>query len=117
MTKLRLILPPSLALLLACSSMAFTAHAQPASTASPDSGNKAGKPPTDAAASRAGVATKKPSKPGAQSGPPAASTPDSSSGNKAAKPPTDEAASRSGVATKKPAKPGAQSGPKAPAPN
>jgi hypothetical protein len=38
-------------------------------------GNKAGKPPVDAAASRAGVATKKPSKPGAQSGPVPASAP------------------------------------------
>jgi hypothetical protein len=38
-------------------------------------GNKAAKPPVDAAASRAGVATKKPAKPGAQSGPMPASAP------------------------------------------
>jgi hypothetical protein len=54
----------------------FAAHAQTtpsaaaaASAASAaEKGNKAGKPPVDAAASEAGVATKKPAKPGAQSG-------------------------------------------------
>ena len=117
MTTFRAISPLSVAVLLACSSAALTAHAQstpasaPGSMASPDSSNKAGKPPTDAAASQDGVATKKPSKPGAQSGSLPASTPESPSGNKAAKPPMDDAASRAGVATKKPAKPGAQSGP------
>ncbi len=38
-------------------------------------GNKAAKPPVDAAASSAGVATKKPAKPGAQSGPTPSSAP------------------------------------------
>jgi hypothetical protein len=38
-------------------------------------GNKATKPPVEAAASSAGVATKKPAKPGAQSGPTPASAP------------------------------------------
>lgn len=38
-------------------------------------GNKAGKPPVDAAASQADVATGKPAKPGAQSGPGPASAP------------------------------------------
>ena len=66
----------------------FAAHAQsqpasapasapplsmPASGAKP--GNKAAMPPTDAAASQSGVATKKPAKPGAQSGPKPASSP------------------------------------------
>jgi hypothetical protein len=81
-------------------------------------GNKAGKPPVDAAAARSGVATKKPAKPGAQSGPatPEADAADAAKGNKAGKPPVEEAAQRSGAATKKPAKPGAQSGPAASAP-
>ena len=84
----------------------------------PVQGNKAAKPPVDAAAEQSGVATKKPAKPGAQSGPatPEADAAAAAKGNKAGKPSVDDAASRSGVATKKPAKPGAQSGPAASAP-
>jgi hypothetical protein len=54
----------------------LAAHAQAAPPASPASaasaaekGNKAGKPPVDAAASQSNVANKKPAKPGAQAGP------------------------------------------------
>jgi len=57
-----------------------TVHAQSMSASAPTSsaeakGNKAGKPPVDAAASQSGVATKKPAKPGVQSGPTPASAP------------------------------------------
>lgn len=55
-----------------------TPLAAPASAASaPPSGpvtNKAAKPPVDAAASRSGVATKKPAKAGAQAGPASAAS-------------------------------------------
>jgi len=47
----------------------------PASAAEGSKGNKAGKPSVDAAASQSGVATKKPAKAGAQSGPTPASAP------------------------------------------
>jgi hypothetical protein len=76
--------------------------------------NKAERPPVEAAASQAGVATKQPAKPGSQSGAasaPAAGAASAAQGNKAAKPPASDEAARSGVATKKPAKPGAQAGP------
>jgi hypothetical protein len=81
-------------------------------------GNKAAKPPVEAAASQSGVATKKPAKTGAQAGPATAQADaaQAAKGDKAGKPSVDEAATRSGVATKKPAKPGAQSGPAASAP-
>jgi hypothetical protein len=97
--------------------VAPAAHAQAVAASAPDAsqGNKAAMPPVDAAASQSGVATKKPSKAGAQSGPVSASGPaaagDGAKTNKAGKPPTDAAAAESGVATKKPAKAGAQSGP------
>ena len=84
-----------------------------ASAPSAAQGNKAAKPPVDAAATESGVATKKPAKAGAQSGP-AASEVDAAAaakGNKAGKPPVDDAAARAGVANKKPAKSGTQSGP------
>jgi hypothetical protein len=91
------------------------AHAQQKSAPTPSAaeGNKAAKPPVDAAAAESGVATKKPAKPGAQSGPaaPEADAATAAKGNKAGAPPVAEAASRSGVATKKPAKSGTQSGP------
>ena len=85
---------------------------QDAASAPSAQGNKAGKPPTDAAATESGVATKKPAKPGAQSGPaaPEADAAKASKGNKAGKPSVDDAAARSEVATKKPAKSGSQSG-------
>jgi hypothetical protein len=84
-----------------------------ASVPSAAQGNKAAKPPTEAAAEESGVATKKPAKPGAQSGPaaPEVDAAKSAKGNKAGKPPVDDAAARSDVATKKPAKGGTQSGP------
>jgi hypothetical protein len=94
-----------------------TAVPEPASGAEAAAmGNKAAKPPVDAAASQANVATKKPAKAGAQAGPVAASGADvadskAAKGNKAGKPPVDAAASQADVATKKPAKAGAQSGP------
>jgi hypothetical protein len=85
--------------------LVLPAHAQ--------QGNKAERPPVEAAASQSGVATKQPAKPGSQSG--AASAPGAAAsaaqGNKAATPPSSDEAARSGVATKKPAKPGAQAGP------
>lgn len=95
------------------------AHAQttPAGSASAADdaakGNKAAKPPVEAAASQAEGATKKPAKPGAQAGPMSTSAADAKAakGNKAGKPPVDAAASQADVATRKPAKPGAQSGP------
>ena len=76
-------------------------------------GNKAAKPPVEAAAAEAGVVTKKPAKQGAQGGPatPEADTAAAAKGNKAGKPPVDDAAAKAGVATKKPAKSGTQSGP------
>jgi len=94
------------------------AHAQQDPAPSAAQGNKAAKPPVDAAATESDVATKKPAKPGAQAGPatPEADAADAAKGNKAGKPSVDHAATRSGVATKKPAKPGAQSGPAASAP-
>ena len=97
-----LALPALLALALS------TAHGQQ----DPAQGNKAGKPPVDAAAEQSGVATKKPAKPGAQSGPatPEADAAAAAKGNKAGKPSVAEAASRAGVATEKPAKSGTQSG-------
>ena len=54
--------------------MAASAPASAAEAAA--KGNKAGKPPVDAAASQAGVATRKPAKAGAQSGPVPASAPE-----------------------------------------
>ena len=90
------------------------AHAQQDAASAPSAaqGNKAARPPVESAASQSGVATKKPAKAGAQSGPaPAeADTAAAAKGNKAGTPPVAEAASRAGVATKKPAKPGTQSG-------
>jgi len=81
------------------------------SAASAAQGNKAGKPPVDDAASRSGIATRKPAKAGAQSGPASESESTAAAkGNKAGTPPVAEAASRAGVATKQPAKQGTQSG-------
>ncbi|HEY9067349.1 MAG TPA: hypothetical protein VIO33_20370 [Burkholderiaceae bacterium] len=109
-------------MLLALSSPSVTpaqtvATPEPASSASAvANSNKAGKPPVDAAAARANVATKKPAKEGSQAGPTPASGADTSAdkaakGNKAGKPPVDAAASQADIATRKPAKPGAQAGP------
>jgi len=88
-------------------------HAQPAQSASVPQGDKAGRPPVEAAASQSGVATKKPAKSGTQSGPTSAQADAASAekGNKATKPAVSQEAARSGVATKKPAKAGAQAGP------
>jgi hypothetical protein len=114
-TSVALTLPILLALTM---SPAAQAQQVPASPASAAHGNKAGKPPVDDAAAQSDVATKKPAKPGAQSGPstPEADAAGAAKGNKAGKPSVDEAAKRSDVATKKPAKPGAQSGPAASTP-
>jgi hypothetical protein len=92
------------------------AHGQRDAASSPPSGaegNKAAKPPVEAAAAETGVVTKKPAKQGAQGGPatPEADTAAAAKGNKAGKPPVDDAAAKAGVATKKPAKSGTQSGP------
>ena len=91
------------------------AHAQRDAASAPTAaeGNKAAKPPVDAAAAETGVVTKKPAKSGAQGGPatPEADNAAASKGNKAGKPPVDDAAAKAGVATKKPAKSGTQSGP------
>jgi hypothetical protein len=90
------------------------AHAQQDSTPpSAAQGNKASKPPVEEAASRSGVATRKPAKAGAQSGPatPEADAATAAQGNKAGKPPVDHAASRAGMAADKPAKSGTQAGP------
>ena len=78
----------------------------------PAQGNKAAKPPVEAAASQSGVATRKPAKPGAQGGSTSqeADAAAAAKGNKAGKPSVAEAASRAGVATEKPAKSGTQSG-------
>jgi hypothetical protein len=78
----------------------------------PAQGNKAAKPPVEAAAAESGVATQKPAKPGAQGGStsPEADAAAAAKGNKAGKPSVAEAASRAGVATQKPAKSGTQSG-------
>jgi len=81
-----------------------------ASAPSAAQGNKAARPPVEQAASQSDVATKKPAKAGAQSGPQSADAA-AAKGDKAGKPPVAEAASRAGVATKKPAKRGTQSGP------
>jgi hypothetical protein len=93
-------------------SPAVVAQQDAASAPSAAEGNKAARPPVEAAASQAGVATRKPAKPGAQSGPASdgAEAAAAAKGNKAGKPPVDAAADRAGVATKKPAKPGTQSG-------
>ena len=98
--------------------LAPAAHGQQDAAPSAAEGNKAAKPPVDAAASQSGVATKKPAKSGAQAGPatPEADAAQANKGNKAGKPPVGDAAARAGVATNKPAKPGAQSGPAASAP-
>ena len=102
----------ALPLLLALAGSPALAQQDAASAPSAAQGNKAGKPPTDAAANESGVATKKPAKPGAQSGP---ASPEADAakakGNKAGKPSVDDAAARSEVANKKPAKQGSQSGP------
>ena len=91
--------------------MALAASPAAQAQQDPAQGNKAAKPPVEDAASRSDVATKKPAKAGAQSGPASASEATTAAkGNKAGKPPVAEAASRAGVATKKPAKPGTQSG-------
>jgi hypothetical protein len=94
--------------------MSPVAHGQQDSKSPPSAaeGNKAAKPPVEAAASQSGVATKKPAKAGAQSGPasPEADATKAAKGNKAGKPSVDDAAERAGVATKKPAKTGTQSG-------
>ena len=92
-----------------------SAHGQRDAASAPSGaeGNKAAKPPVEAAAAEAGVVTKKPAKQGAQGGPatPEADTAAAAKGNKAGKPPVDDAAAKAGVATKKPAKSGTQSGP------
>ncbi|HEX3140698.1 MAG TPA: hypothetical protein VHQ87_11630 [Rhizobacter sp.] len=65
-----LTLSGSLAIPLASHAQTTPSAAAAASAASAaEKGNKAGKPPVDAAASQADVANKKPAKPGAQSGP------------------------------------------------
>jgi len=107
MTHLRSTAAATVALpaLLALASMA---HGQQ----DPAQGNKAAKPPVEAAASQSDVATRKRAKPGAQAGPtsPDADAAAAAKGNKAGKPSVAEAASRAGVATRKPAKSGTQSG-------
>jgi hypothetical protein len=80
-----------------------------ASAPSAARGNKAARP-VEQAAPQSDVATRKPAKAGAQSGPQSADAA-AAKGDKAGKPPVAEAASRAGVATKKPAKRGTQSGP------
>ena len=102
-----LALPVLLAL---AASPAVHAQQNPSSPEPTAQGNKAAKPPVDAAASQSGVATRKPAKPGVQSGP---TTPEAEAakGNKAGTPAADDDTARADVATKKPAKPGAQSGP------
>jgi hypothetical protein len=108
----------ALALPIVLTFAASFAHGQQDAAPSAAQGNKAAKPPVEAAAQESGAATRKPAKPGAQAGPatPEADAADAAKGNKAGKPSVDEAASRSGIATKKPAKPGVQSGPAASAP-
>jgi hypothetical protein len=99
--------------MLSALAVAPAVHAQAAPAASVPQGDKAGRPPVEAAASQSGVATKKPAKSGTQSGPTSAQADAATAekGNKATKPAVSQEAARSGVATKKPAKAGAQAGP------
>jgi hypothetical protein len=103
----------ALPVLLAFAGSPAQAQQDAASAPSAAQGNKAAKPPTDAVATESGVATKKPAKTGAQSGPtaPEVNAAKSTKGNKAGKPSVDDAAARSEVAKEKPAKSGTQSGP------